>query len=718
METRNILSLLSGEYLVVPEIQREYVWGDKVNQDKLKIFIDNINDSAKDDSMNIGFLYTYHAKPKECYIIDGQQRFTSIILLLYVLAKKENTWYQFNDLLNIDSPKLKFSYNVRPLTEEFMSNLFKEHDFINTKSVRDKIWYIGAYDKDMTIQSMLNAVEVMLSWNISIKFEQVLKNIEFWYFGVEETSQGEELYITMNSRGQKLTNTEQIKPHFFAQLANKDIEKYGKLWDECEEYFYKNRPKESNKNVMVLVDSAMNNFIRMVVELETCKQENDIVKCSNQITLPIIETWYNALKNIPSTDGCEEEINRLYKTDEDSRFYVLKALLCAAYNHIEDAREFERIRQTMRNRTIRKKLENHQKLLCLLKKFRDSQLTSFYDFVLSGVDITDVFDKNDMIKLEICNRLNDNQLEDLFWREEHHCIWNGDISTFINWAIDEDKNFDISIYKVYVELFKQLFKNKDNELMADSNLDEVRCALLTRHINDYPRYFKGLTNQCFCYLPQHWKNVFDNNSSEMKDFFDDLLKTESPYIGMEQMIKDYDLGENYSEFVKDKKLLEFTELKNIRWIDDTLYLFKSQKGAHANIHAYKYYLMLKRTGKEFGSGWKLDFWPQGQSCAYYNQVTDKSRLISIDMIWNTEKDRSKMEIDCFMKKNDKNNISEDELAQYTCEYLRSLGESLDYVWIDNRYRITVDQPDDEQQSFSIMDKHRTKLLSKIEELDL
>lgn len=720
MKALNIKELLKNKTLIIPEIQREYVWGATSNV--LKSFIEDINHHIGNEEINVGFLYSYAVHNRVHYIIDGQQRLTTLVLLLFYKSIDTTvSLNQFRELIKVNSPLMAFSYNVRPLTEVFLRQLFK-HNCRDSNIIKRQKWYLEDYNKDVTIQSILKALDLFSQKGLcdNLTFERVISKIRFWYFDVEQTSQGEELYITMNSRGKKLTNSEQIKPNLFSQLNYDEMAKFGKLWDNWEEYFYTIRPPKNDKNVMVLVDNAMNNFIKIASELTNLHQIND-TKPTDVIKLPELEKWFLALKAIPMKPSFQKEIKRLFDTNEDARYYVLKSLLSVAYKGIKDEQEFERIRQSMRNALIRKTTVDHLPLLNMLDSFRKSKYLTFYDFILSGTNITGVFDENDLIKFKIINKFNTIQIEDLFWKEEHHCIWNGDISAIITWATCEDGMFDVEKYKEYITLFDYFFDSTELELKNNNKLDKIRRALLTRHINDYPRYFTGGTNCCFCYLPIHWKNMFDKNSSEMKAFFDEILKFDSPDNGLEEMIRDYSIKENYSEFVKDERLLVYCHHKNIQWKLDVLYLVQQERmtGNHANIHAHKYYLHLIDDSNEINTAdWKLNFYGLYVTCAYYDQITDKSSLISIDMIWNTENDRSKMEIDCFMKKDDKNNISEEKLAQYTFKHLKPLGESLNYKWINNRYRFTVDQPHDEQKSFSIMDKYRIALLNKIKELNL
>ena len=109
MEVYNLQTLINNYYLIVHEIQREYVWGAKENIEKFNLFINDVLKSAQhNEKKNVGFLYSYktgieerESHGVEHYIIDGQQRLTSLILLLYVLASKEGRREDFQNLLSL-----------------------------------------------------------------------------------------------------------------------------------------------------------------------------------------------------------------------------------------------------------------------------------------------------------------------------------------------------------------------------------------------------------------------------------------------------------------------------------------------------------------------------------------------------------------------------------------------------------------------------------------
>ena len=222
MAAKTLQELLNSEAaIVVPEIQREYVWGAK--ESIRNQFVDSL-ENRKEQSVNLGFLYTYKNNG-ETYLIDGQQRFTTIILMLYFLSlASDEDKKDFKRIMKSDKAGMSFSYRVRSNTEQFMKDLFVS-GLIERGEIVDSVWYHSYYDADKSIQSMLELLEYLnhrkKSGNLSITYNKLL-GVGFWCYPVEETSVGEELYITMNSRGKALDSSERLKPLLFEKEKEKN----------------------------------------------------------------------------------------------------------------------------------------------------------------------------------------------------------------------------------------------------------------------------------------------------------------------------------------------------------------------------------------------------------------------------------------------------------------------------------------------------------------
>ena len=123
MELKSVGEILNDK-LVVPEIQRDYVWGaNKSNPDIVRNFVLDLNEKAKKNEVSqLGFLYSY-AHGGELHLIDGQQRMTTLVLLTFFCACKDG-----DETGEIMETVGHFSYRVRVDTENFMHSLFAHID--------------------------------------------------------------------------------------------------------------------------------------------------------------------------------------------------------------------------------------------------------------------------------------------------------------------------------------------------------------------------------------------------------------------------------------------------------------------------------------------------------------------------------------------------------------------------------------------------------------
>lgn len=719
IEQYNIRELLSLFNLFVPEIQRDYVWGDETHCDNvLKPFLVSLNHNLKNDKKcNVGFLYSYTNNVDDCnkdnYIIDGQQRFTTIVLLLYVLSVREGK--NFDELISISNPTLKFSYNVRPQTESFMRMLFMSK-VIDGQSITNQKWFLNEYGNDMTINSMINAIKNvgMLLDNLQdITFNKVLDNVCFWYFNVQETSQGEELYITMNSRGQKLTNAEQIKPFLFDQWQKRttlldDDSDYAKLWDNWEEMFY---AKKGTLDI-ASVDFAMNTFLRIVYEMLSCSEcRGDIPYRTSLLSLPIIRKYMDVMIKF-----AKNEWTNLLSEDFSYRpNRVLKALIAEGLKPVHHTGDTKRVEYIFRNVIIRRKCNlKHVDLLNFLSAYSKSS-DCFYDFILNHRELSEtVFDAHEIDKITIYKAFEGNpavqqEIEETFAQAESRKVWSGNISPLLQWSLTDDnwESFSINIFKSYLKKFDNYFA--DNKLKKD-DMDKVRRALLAMELHDYPRIFHGKTNTSFAYEPEDWHTLFldKENYGKMKKFFDNYSEEST----LDKLIQEFPIEKNYSEFVHIPELLGYCTQKNIQWWNGHIYLISSKtaNGCHANIHAYKYYLTRRQTLKY--DGWsELNFWHGENTCAFLDQTVKDKEHIAIDAYWNGGEKHKQMGIDVFMRE-----TKSDEAKKH----LACIQNIEGFAWIEKegRYKMFIETPSDERDAFTLMDTKITEIINYLNKQNL
>lgn len=560
MDKKNIHNLLTEYSFVVPEIQREYVWGATKNKRILQQFLEDLDIKLGKGNANIGFLYSYNSGA-ENYLIDGQQRFTTILLLLYFLAVRngEESYLSFINILRLNSNLQAFSYRVRSYTESFLQNLLMSAT-INPKDVADLKWFKKEYKNDPTINAMLGALEVfetIIDKTPNLTFDKVLNKVFFWYFDVEQTTQGEELYITMNSRGEKLTDSEQIKP----RLLRKEMDKkefYGKRWDEWEEFFY-NKKLRGNRGIET-IDDAMNNIIRIVLELKTLGEHTRIkpAEDANLISLADIDIYMKAVDKIASiSDGKYiQEVARLYgDSSTDQNFYVLKALLTEQVKGQQDLYEYEKVYQTVLNQVRRNKLNNIS-FLNFLNEYKNSP-NSWYDFIIANKD--NVINGHELQKIIICKNLG-KDAEKAIWSIQEKPFWNGEIKQLCKWATNNEI-FSLNEFIRICNNFNLLF---DQGEKAGWTSDAVRQALITLRMSDYP-----YENKCFGYYAYEWKNIIQANQEKFLHFlneFDNMDKQLRNVLIQKKKDSYPEIPENkWAEFVHHDYLLAYCNYKHIQF---------------------------------------------------------------------------------------------------------------------------------------------------------
>ena len=302
----------SIDQVVIPEIQRDYVWKEEnVNtllrsikekwKSKKSLSLDiaaegqPIEDALKDNrlSTRIGFIYAYYdaSDSRRLYLIDGQQRITTLYLLLLALysqaykmlkedgksAEKKNHKADFlSRYMPIDDhPKL--DYRVRESAHRFLVDFIRyildnpDGDFRNESEK-----YYSIYDIDPTVKSILTNFEVIKEWvkdqltdstKISHLIDYIENFIEFNYFDTGLSRQGERLYLYMNSRGEQLSQQEQIRPTIIAHAAGQKLA-VGRDWERWQNFFWQHRDKEMPR---ANADAGFKGFLKVAVILHQAR---------------------------------------------------------------------------------------------------------------------------------------------------------------------------------------------------------------------------------------------------------------------------------------------------------------------------------------------------------------------------------------------------------------------------------------------------------------
>lgn len=266
-EEYNLRELFGGKAkIVIPDLQRDYCWGletydrDKKAQGELVTqFINGLMEEYKsehNDFMSLGLLYGYESPKGQIQLCDGQQRLTTLFLLLGVLNRMASS-QELEPLLmsnfeQADDQEPQLLYAIRESTLYFLSDL-TYHYFLNKNklSIKEAEWYYSEYEQDASIQAIIGAVhtiEVLLDkFNKDLKdFSYfIINNLRFVYFDMSDRQHGEETFVVINTTGEPLTATENLKPILIGNISESNRKQRSDEWEEREEWFWKHRDKEN-----------------------------------------------------------------------------------------------------------------------------------------------------------------------------------------------------------------------------------------------------------------------------------------------------------------------------------------------------------------------------------------------------------------------------------------------------------------------------------------
>lgn len=210
--------------IAIPLIQRDYAQGRQdadVNRVRSR-FLDALHGAIVGEPITLDFVYGDIDSKGTMTPLDGQQRLTTLFLLHWYAAKKENISSEKYAFLG------KFSYETRYSARYFCAELVKFNPSFQVKlsdEIINQAWFPLDWKKDPTISSML----VMLD-AIDKRFKDVpdiwsrLENyaITFYFLPIKDMGLTDELYIKMNSRGKPLTLFEHFKAELEREIRTLD----------------------------------------------------------------------------------------------------------------------------------------------------------------------------------------------------------------------------------------------------------------------------------------------------------------------------------------------------------------------------------------------------------------------------------------------------------------------------------------------------------------
>ena len=197
---------------VIPVYQRNYAW----EEDEITALIKDVYDSSQKNPKApyyIGTLVTYKRGDSEYEVIDGQQRLTTIYIILKALGIK--------DFRN------KLTYSARKVSASTIQKLDKYSDLGDEVDAGIRNGYKYA---DKAINAIVSEAERK-------DFQQYfLHNVHIIHYSVPKDVDLNHYFEVMNSRGEQLEKHEIVKSLLSQHLKDKtEMVTFSRVWEACSE---------------------------------------------------------------------------------------------------------------------------------------------------------------------------------------------------------------------------------------------------------------------------------------------------------------------------------------------------------------------------------------------------------------------------------------------------------------------------------------------------
>ena len=207
----NEKNIFTNEHYIVPLYQRGYAWEEK----HIVQLIDDIMDVPNDSQYYIGSLIV-HRRNDAYEVIDGQQRLTTLFLLLNYLEEIHNKEHV---ALRFDC-RAKSNYTLEHINEIVSET---SHVLIDDSNIQQEL--LSGYN---IIRDKLKSIDIKKLKNNLCK--TVLYRIE-----VPKHTDLNHYFEIMNTRGEQLEQSDVLKANLMAYLQGdkKWQEIFATIWDAC-----------------------------------------------------------------------------------------------------------------------------------------------------------------------------------------------------------------------------------------------------------------------------------------------------------------------------------------------------------------------------------------------------------------------------------------------------------------------------------------------------
>ena len=304
------------QLVVVPIIQRDYAQGRTLENEVRRDFLDalftalTLPENHPSLPLNLDFIYGSEAKQSQVEFqpLDGQQRLTTLFLLHWYLAWRDECITKFRDQFRHENGQSRFSYSIRPSSSEFFDELLNfdptQHptELLNLISelIVNQPWYFRSWRLDPTIDSSLNMLDAIHSHSLARDglYSRLTNDskpvITFQLLNLQNFGLSDDLYIKMNARGKPLTALENFNARYEQHLKE--------LFKESETKEIGDEKVSIAKYFSRRMDTAWADFF--------WEHRNPTTNLYDDVAIKLFETLAMISRN-PEADSYASDIGRL-----------------------------------------------------------------------------------------------------------------------------------------------------------------------------------------------------------------------------------------------------------------------------------------------------------------------------------------------------------------------------------------------------------------------
>ncbi len=281
----------------IPIYQRNYAW----ERDEISALIHDVEDSLGKNTYYIGTLVTYDRNDRVFEVIDGQQRLTTIYIILKALGQ--------------DGIANKLTYRARRKSDYTLNNMIE----LNSECEVDS----GIVNGYKFAKEELSGVQDKTAF-----LEYFLHNVHIIRYMVPRDIDLNHYFEIMNSRGEQLEKHEIVKAELMEVISDDpssddvDLNLFHSIWDCCSQMNVYVQQK-MNKSIRVFGNELCQFVPKSFDEMKNLLYSDERDKKQKSHSIPISRIMYSTDINWDDPDKDKDKIDKFQPIIDFPNFLLI-----------------------------------------------------------------------------------------------------------------------------------------------------------------------------------------------------------------------------------------------------------------------------------------------------------------------------------------------------------------------------------------------------------